>query len=199
MTDVCLWLGPSWCNLWFSLALSVCALITIFFFHHRSLVNLIGCSSGMNPGICLNVRNGAKIRNRYNQVPYLTQDITWERKKNTINITNKSQEVSPFPEGDSKAAMNRRESMTNTRHENTNDPQKKYRFGTVSKNILLKGLNHFHGANLTLDSYVDQDTFGKVTKHNTHNSQEVRPFPAGDHKATKNRHDITTHSNMKHN
>ena len=37
--------------------------------------------------------------------------------------------------------MNRRESMTNI----TNDPQKKYRLGTVSKNILLEGLNRFHG------------------------------------------------------
>ena len=74
--------------------------------------------------------------------------------------------------------MNRRESMTN----NTNDPQKKYRLGTVSKTILLEGLNQFHGANLTLNSDMDQDTFGKVTKHNTHDSQEVSPFPAGDHK-----------------
>ena len=44
-----------------------------------------------------------------------------------------------------------------------NDPQKKHRLGTVSKNILLEGLNHFHDANLTLDYDVDQDTFGKVT------------------------------------
>ena len=29
-----------------------------------------------------------------------------------------------------------------------NDPQKKYRFATVSKNILLEGLNRFNGANL---------------------------------------------------
>ena len=37
--------------------------------------------------------------------------------------------------------MNRRESMRNTRHKNTNDPQKKkYRLGTVSQNILLVGL-----------------------------------------------------------
>ena len=36
--------------------------------------------------------------------------------------------------------MNRRESMTNTRHDNTNDPQKEYCLGTVSKNILLVGL-----------------------------------------------------------
>ena len=38
------------------------------------------------------------------------------------------------------------------------DPQKKYRFGTVSNNILLEGLNQFYGANLTLSSDVDQDT-----------------------------------------
>ena len=50
------------------------------------------------------------------QVPHLTQDTTWESNKNTINITNKSQEVSHFPAGDHKAEMNRRESMRNTRH-----------------------------------------------------------------------------------
>ena len=33
-----------------------------------------------------------------------------------LNITNQSQEVSPFPAGDHNAAMNRHESMTNTRH-----------------------------------------------------------------------------------
>ena len=67
------------------------------------------------------------------------------------------------------------------------------------KNILLEGLNQFHGANHALYSDVDQDTFGKVTKHNKHDSQEVRRFPEGDHKATRNRHDSTTHTNMKHN
>ena len=41
----------------------------------------------------------AKIRKRYNQVLHLTQDTTWESNKNTINFTNKSQEVSPFPAG----------------------------------------------------------------------------------------------------
>ena len=56
-----------------------------------------------------------KIRKRYNQVQHLTQDTTWESNKYTINITNKSQEVSPFPAGDHKPAMNRRESMRNTR------------------------------------------------------------------------------------
>ena len=72
--------------------------------------------------------------------------------------------------------MNRRKNMRNTRHKNTNDPQKKYRLGTVSKNILLEGLNQFHGANFVFNSDVDQDTFGKVTKHNKHDSQDVSPF-----------------------
>ena len=39
---------------------------------------------------------------------------------------------------------------------NTNDPQKKYRLGTVSKNILLEGLNWFHCVNHTLSSDVNQ-------------------------------------------
>ena len=60
-------------------------------------------------------------------------------------------------------------------------------------------LNQFYGPNLALNSGVDQGIFGKVTKHYKHDSQEVRPFPAGDHKATRNRHGSTTHTNMKHN
>ena len=32
----------------------------------------------------LKVRKGAKISNRYNQVPHLTQDTTWESDKNII-------------------------------------------------------------------------------------------------------------------
>ena len=40
----------------------------------------------------------------------------WESDRLTIDTTNESQEVSPFPAGDHKAVMNRCESMTNTRH-----------------------------------------------------------------------------------
>ena len=46
----------------------------------------------------------------------LTQDITLESEKISFRHPNKSQEVNPFPEGDHKAALNRRESMTNTIH-----------------------------------------------------------------------------------
>ena len=41
---------------------------------------------------------------------------------------------------------------------NTNDPQKKYRLGTVSKSILLEGLNQFNSTSLTHNSDVNQDT-----------------------------------------
>ena len=65
----------------------------------------------------------------------MTQDTTWESDKNTIKITNKNQEVSPFPAGDQNAAMDRCAKALQTQDmNNTNDPQKKYRLGTVSKN-----------------------------------------------------------------
>ena len=44
----------------------------------------------------------------------------------------------------------------------------------------------FNGTNITLSSDVDKDAYGKVTKYNTQESQEVRPFPAGDNKAARN-------------
>ena len=77
-----------------------------------------------------------------------------------LDTTNESQEVSPFPAGDQKAQIKRRAQRHNKHktEKNINDPQKKYRLGTVSKIILLEGLNRFHGANLTLNSDVDQDT-----------------------------------------
>ena len=97
------------------------------------------------------VRKSAKIVKRYNQVPHLTQDTTWKSNKNTINITNKSQAV--------------HKSMRNTRHKNTNDPQKKYCIGTVSKNILLEGLNQFYCAlSLQIPKFnVTNDTFSSTT------------------------------------
>ena len=59
----------------------------------------------------------------------------WESDKLTVDTTNESQEVSPFPAGDHKAHINRRaQNITNTRQDkNIKDPQKKYRLGTVSK------------------------------------------------------------------
>ena len=64
-----------------------------------------------------------------------TQDTTWESNKNAINITNKSQEVGPFPVGDHKAAMNRRESMKNTR-------RKKHKWSTKEVQAVMSLVKH---------------------------------------------------------
>ena len=56
----------------------------------------------------IRVSKGAKIRNRYNQVPHLTQDTNGKVTTSQLDITNESQEVSPFPAGDHKAHINRR-------------------------------------------------------------------------------------------
>ena len=68
-----------------------------------------------------------------------------------LEITNESQGVSPFQAGDHKASINRRARKHNKKQDRNdiNDPQKKHHLGTVSKNILLDGLNRFHGANVT--------------------------------------------------
>ena len=80
------------------------------------------------------VRKRAKIRNRYNQAPHLTQNTNGKVTTSQLDITNESQEVSPFQAGDHKATTNRRARKHNkTRQNNINDPQKKYRLGTVSK------------------------------------------------------------------
>ena len=49
-----------------------------------------------------------KIRNRYNQVPHLAQDTNGKATNLQLDITNESQEVSPFPAGDHNATINRR-------------------------------------------------------------------------------------------
>ena len=70
----------------------------------------------MKRTVCFKSKKDGNDQERYNQVQHLTQDITWESNKNTKKKTNKSQEVSPFPADDHKVAMNRRESMRNTKH-----------------------------------------------------------------------------------
>ena len=53
------------------------------------------------------VSKGAKIRNRYNHVPHLTQDTDGKVTNSQLDTTNESQEFSPFLAGDHKAHINR--------------------------------------------------------------------------------------------
>ena len=80
------------------------------------------------------VSKDAKIRNH--TVPHSTQDTNGKVTNSQLYTTNESQEVSPLPEGDRKAQINRR-LQRHCKHKpekkNTiKDPQKKYRLGTVS-------------------------------------------------------------------
>ena len=50
-------------------------------------------------GKCIVIK-GAKIRNRYNSVPRLTQDTNGKVTNSQLDTINESQEVSPFPAGD---------------------------------------------------------------------------------------------------
>ena len=91
---------------------------------------------GFHSDVELKVRKSAKIRNRYNQAPHLTQDTNGKVTTSQLDITNESQEVNPFPASDHKASTNRRavhESITKQDRNNINDPQKKNSLGAVSK------------------------------------------------------------------
>ena len=58
------------------------------------------------------IKKKAKIRNRYNQVPNLTLDNTWESDYNTRkHHIQESQEASPFRTGGHKVAMDRQDSI----------------------------------------------------------------------------------------
>ena len=52
------------------------------------------------------VSKGAKIRNRYNQVPHLTQDTNGEVTNSQLDTTNESQEISSFPVCDHMTRIN---------------------------------------------------------------------------------------------
>ena len=55
----------------------------------------------------MKVRKRAKIRNQHNQAQDPTQDTNGKVTTSQLDITNESQEVSPFPAGDHKASINR--------------------------------------------------------------------------------------------
>ena len=75
--------------------------VDIFGGHHK-----IGLYLGVI-SMHFRVSKGAKIRNRYNQVPHLTQDTNGKVTNSRSDTTYESQGVSPFPAGDHKAHINR--------------------------------------------------------------------------------------------
>ena len=74
----------------------------------RNIVANIFTASHPGEGSIGQMRKRAKIRNRFNQATHLTQDTNGKVTTSQLDITNESQEVSPFPAGDHKASTNRR-------------------------------------------------------------------------------------------
>ena len=98
--------------------------------------------------ISLKVSKGAKIRNRYNQVPHLTQDTNGKVTNSQLDTTNESQEVRPFSAGDHKAHINRR-AQRHSKHKTEKKHKrsvKEIQPWNGQLNILLEGLNQFNGA-----------------------------------------------------
>ena len=86
------------------------------------------------------VSKGAKIRNRYNQVPHLTQDTNGKVTNSQLDTTNESQEVSLSQQ------VTKRHTQRHSKHKtekNMKDPQKKNRLGTVKKYFRNTSLSEF--------------------------------------------------------
>ena len=89
--------------------------------------------------VIIKVGKGAKIRNRYNQAPHLTQDTNGKVTNSQLDTTNESQEVSPFPAGDHKSHINRRLQRHVKHKKKYKRSTKEVHLGTVSK-IFTGGL-----------------------------------------------------------
>ena len=89
----------------------------------------------LNVKAIVEVSKGAKIRNRYNQVPHLTQDTNGKVTNSQLDTTNESQEVSPSQQVTTKHIYtDAHKDIANTRqNKNIKNPQKKYHLETVSK------------------------------------------------------------------
>ena len=72
-----------------------CFCVSDFFLSNFKFTLKIFCSATV-----VKIRKKAKIRNRYNQARHLTQDTNGKVTTSQLDITNESQEVSPFPGGD---------------------------------------------------------------------------------------------------
>ena len=74
------------------------------------------CRGSPSDDFCQSKEEG-KYQESINQVPNVTKDTTWESDQNTRkHHIQESQEVSPFQAYDHKIAMNRQDSMTDTKH-----------------------------------------------------------------------------------
>ena len=97
----------------------------------------------------MKVSKGAKIRNRYNQVPHLTQDTNGKVTNSQLDTTNESQEVSLFPAGDHNAQINRctQRHSKHTTEKDIKNPQ---------RSTALERLVKYFTGGLTYNTYINK-------------------------------------------
>ena len=89
----------------------------------------------------MEVRKKAKLRNRYNQVPQLTQDTVWESDKTIKSHIQESQETSPFQAGDQKDVTHTQDNIAKTNTKKKKKISQKSTAMEWSIRKLLEGLN----------------------------------------------------------
>ena len=122
--------------------------------------------------IRLTVKKRAKLRHQYNQVPYMTWDNLWNGVTKTQEpITHKRANRFPVGEQTGQHAQQRQTRTIN----NKKDPLKKHRLDTV----ILEDSNMFSGTKVNLNSYADQNPYGKVTPTQEHTTNTKPREPRG--------------------
>ena len=91
----------------------------------EGLPTIIFAGRGLLLKMLVKVNKGATIRNRYNQIPHLTQDTNGIVTNSQLYTTNESHKVSPIPAGDHKAHINRR-----AQRHNNHKTEKKHKIST---------------------------------------------------------------------
>ena len=130
----------------------------------------------------MKVRKRAKIRNRNNQAPHLTQHTNGKvtTSQTRANRSALSQQVTTTHQ-----QRDMHESITKQDRNNINDPQKKHHLGKVSKNILLEGLNGFNGASTSplVQMWIETHSEAfQIWKKCVENKWEGNRVPLGERK-----------------
>ena len=123
----------------------------------------------------MEVRKTTKIRNRYNQAPHLTQDTNGKVTTSQLDITNQSQEVSPFPAGDHTASINRRARKHNKQDRNNiNDPQRNTALDSTPFLLIISTFPRHNNQQSTL-SYISLFCLLHTPEFPMHNNQQYIP------------------------
>ena len=115
----------------------------------------------------------AKIRNRYNQVPHPTQDTNGKATNRQKTPQTRAKRPAPPPPSRRPRSTYKQTRTKHSKHKTEHKHKRSTKEAPPrngQQNTPLEGLNRPNGANLTLNSDVDQDTqtFGLHERPPTH-------------------------------